>query len=60
MRHWNPGRRSVECECTSNFTCGYCLRNAPPYLFTPRTWAEIIQEQIYKHHVDVVKEEKIL
>ena len=26
--------RSVECKCESNFTCGYCLRNAKPYFFT--------------------------
>jgi hypothetical protein len=26
--------RSVECKCESNFTCGYCLRNAKPYHFT--------------------------
>ena len=22
--------RSTECKCESRFTCGYCLRNAPP------------------------------
>ena len=26
---------SAECKCESNFTCGYCLRNAKPWLFTP-------------------------
>jgi hypothetical protein len=26
--------RSVECKCESNFTCGYCLRNAKPWHFT--------------------------
>ncbi len=33
--------RSVECECTSNFTCGYCLRNAKPYFFTLESGARI-------------------
>lgn len=23
------------CECTPRFTCGRCLRAAPPYFFTP-------------------------
>lgn len=23
---------SVECECLNNFTCGYCCRNAKPWL----------------------------
>ncbi len=23
------------CECLSNFTCGYCLRNAKPWFWTP-------------------------
>src|SRR5690242_19604474 len=27
--------RSSECQCTYNFTCGYCLRNMKPYHFTP-------------------------
>jgi hypothetical protein len=27
--------RSADCKCESNFTCGYCLRNAKPWLFTP-------------------------
>lgn len=21
--------RSAKCQCLNNFTCGYCLRNAP-------------------------------
>ena len=25
---------SIECQCESNFTCGYCLRNAKPWHFT--------------------------
>jgi hypothetical protein len=28
---------SIECECESNFTCGYCVKNAKPYFFTPST-----------------------
>jgi hypothetical protein len=24
-----------ECRCESNHTCDYCLRNAPPAMFTP-------------------------
>jgi hypothetical protein len=40
--------RSVECKCEQGrFTCGYCLRNAKPWLWTPRTWAEIIHDQIW-------------
>ena len=27
--------RSINCECTYGFTCGYCCRNAKPYFFTP-------------------------
>lgn len=27
--------KSIECRCTDSFTCGYCCRNAKPYLFTP-------------------------
>ena len=23
------------CKCESNFTCGDCLQNAPPWIFTP-------------------------
>lgn len=26
--------RPVECECASNFTCGYCLRNTKPHFYT--------------------------
>lgn len=26
--------RSSECQCTYNFTCGYCLRNMKPWFFT--------------------------
>lgn len=29
------GARSVECKCeVGRFTCGYCLRNAPPWLWS--------------------------
>jgi hypothetical protein len=28
---------NIECKCEPNFTCGYCLRNAKPYFFTPDT-----------------------
>jgi hypothetical protein len=28
---------SAECKCTHNFTCGYCCRNAKPWLFTTTT-----------------------
>lgn len=33
--------RSAECKCESNFTCGYCLRNAKPWHFTCSTGAVI-------------------
>ena len=39
--------RSIHCECTYHFTCGYCLRNAPPPVWTFSTWQEIIHRQIY-------------
>lgn len=31
--------RSIECKCDYNFTCGYCLRNAKPWVYTPSTSA---------------------
>jgi hypothetical protein len=27
--------RSAECKCTESFTCGHCLQNAKPGVFTP-------------------------
>lgn len=37
----NPkGARSVECRCDPSFTCGYCLRNAKPWHWTPSTEAD--------------------
>ena len=32
-KYWT--RLSVECKCDHSFTCGFCLRNAPPAIFTP-------------------------
>ena len=26
--------RNIKCKCEYNFTCGFCLRNVPPYFFT--------------------------
>lgn len=26
--------KSIECKCTYNFTCGYCLKNAKPWHWT--------------------------
>jgi hypothetical protein len=26
--------KSIDCKCEHNFTCGYCLRNAPPWFYT--------------------------
>lgn len=40
------GARSAECQCEYNFTCGYCLRNAKPWHFTPSTNEEIIARAI--------------
>jgi hypothetical protein len=34
--------RSVECRCTNNFTCGYCLRNAKPWHYTLSDGSAII------------------
>jgi hypothetical protein len=39
--------RPVECQCDARFTCGFCLRNAKPWLYTPRTFAEVLRDQIY-------------
>lgn len=33
--------RSIECECTNSYTCGYCLRNAKPWLWTPSNVVEV-------------------
>lgn len=30
-------KRVPNCECTHIFTCGPCLKAAPPYFFTPST-----------------------
>lgn len=32
--------RSVECKCDPHFTCGYCLRNAKPPIYTPSSPAQ--------------------
>lgn len=37
--------RSAQCQCESSFTCGFCLRNAKPYLFTPRTHQQAMADQ---------------
>ena len=37
---------NINCKCDSNFTCGYCLRNAKPYFFTPSTFAEQSAERM--------------
>lgn len=34
----------AECQCDERFTCGYCLRNAPPTFNTPSTIAEQARE----------------
>jgi len=26
--------KNIECKCTYNFTCGYCLANRKPYFYT--------------------------
>lgn len=38
--------RSIHCSCDSNFTCGYCLRNAPPWVWTPS-----VPESFYEYCV---------
>lgn len=37
--------KSVECRCTYNFTCGYCLRNAKPPICIPLSVRESIAIQ---------------
>jgi hypothetical protein len=39
--------RNIECTCDASFTCGFCLRNAKPYFFTPRTNEEIMHAKIH-------------
>lgn len=40
--------RHIDCECTHSFTCGHCLRNAPPPIFTPSTNAELLYRAIHR------------
>lgn len=40
--------RNAECRCESSFTCGYCLRNMKPWIFTPRSSAEAMRDSIYE------------
>lgn len=42
------GKRHAQCECLYNFTCRYCLQNAPAYFFTPTTGSERISLDIWK------------
>jgi hypothetical protein len=37
---------SQECRCNAGLTCGHCLKNAPPAIFTPRSSQEILASQI--------------
>lgn len=43
--------RSIDCKCTYNFTCGYCLRNAKPWHWTPTN-------QPTQFHNELKQEEK--
>lgn len=39
-------KRVAGCECTTRFTCGHCLRNAPPYFFTPTSPQEKVVDDM--------------
>jgi hypothetical protein len=38
--------RNAECKCDPRFTCGYCLRNAPPYFFTLSDGSAIYESRV--------------
>lgn len=42
--------KNIECRCESNFTCGYCLRNAPPPVFTPLTLVERVEQIVEREN----------
>lgn len=39
-------RRAAGCVCTQSFTCGPCLRAAPPYVFTPSESREALAARL--------------
>jgi hypothetical protein len=45
-------RKGDGCRCESNFTCGHCLRNAPPWFCTPSTIAEQAARWFAEHQSD--------
>jgi hypothetical protein len=47
--------RGPGCECTHNFTCGTCLRNAPLWFCTPTT----VSEQVYLDGVRMREERRL-
>jgi hypothetical protein len=47
------GKPSIKCQCNYRFTCGYCLRNAPPWHFTPST----ISEQVAQDRKEVADDD---
>jgi len=44
MGKFRQGATPSDCKCTYNFTCGYCLLNAPPYFFTPDSTEDTVNE----------------
>ena len=40
-------RTSVECKCNDNFTCGFCLSNMKPWIWTSKTetWEEYYERK---------------
>jgi len=38
--------RNENCKCDARFTCGYCLRNAPPYFFTTDSGVRIYETRV--------------
>ncbi len=52
--------RSIECKCDYNFTCGYCLRNAPPWVwtFTKFSFSEQNKRWLAEHQLNNQKEKQ--
>ncbi len=46
--------RPAECRCEANFTCGYCLRNAKPWLWTDCNNAQRLARCLAKSPLDTM------
>lgn len=43
--------KSIECRCESNLTCGYCLRNRKPWVWTDsnKSFSQLNNEWLEKN-----------